>query len=95
VIAGEARDGEVVLSVEDEGTGVPDAERERIFERFYQVDQSTTRSVSGAGLGLYICRKLADEIGGRVWLERSDARGSVFTLAIPSRKAAGERLSHA
>jgi len=75
----------VVVSVEDEGAGIPEEAQERIFERFFQVDSSATRSVGGTGLGLYICRKLADAIGGRLWLERSGPEGTVFRLWIPDR----------
>ena len=78
-----ADDGRV-LSVEDEGGGIPDDSRERVFERFYQVDQTSTRRVGGTGLGLYICSKMADSLGARLWLDRSDAQGSVFCLALPS-----------
>jgi signal transduction histidine kinase len=72
-----------VITVEDEGQGIPPHLHERIFERFYQVDQSTTRPTGGTGLGLYICRRLADVMGAEVKLERSDERGSVFSLTIP------------
>ena len=74
----------VLVSVTDEGHGVPVDLQEKIFERFFQVDQSSTRAVGGTGLGLYICRKMTDVIGGRLWLERSDDRGSVFSFWIPS-----------
>ena len=77
-------DGGRVLSVEDEGGGIPDDSRDRVFDRFYQVDQSSTRRVGGTGLGLYICSKMADSLGARLWLERSDAQGSLFCLALPS-----------
>jgi signal transduction histidine kinase len=73
----------VVVSVRDLGPGIPADQQDRIFERFYQVDQSLTRLVGGAGMGLYICRKAAEGLGGRVWLERSDATGSVFSLWLP------------
>ena len=73
----------VVMSVADEGPGIPDIEQARIFDRFYQIDQSSTRAAGGTGLGLYICRKLAEAIGGDVRLERSDENGSVFALWIP------------
>ncbi|MEA2459829.1 MAG: hypothetical protein QOH90_6 [Actinomycetota bacterium] len=73
----------VVLSVSDLGEGVPTDVQERIFDRFYQVDQSSTRKVGGTGLGLYICRRLGEAIGGRVWLERSTPEGSTFSLWIP------------
>jgi signal transduction histidine kinase len=80
----------LVLSVEDEGAGIPEEAQERIFERFFQVDSSATRSVGGTGLGLYICRKLADAIGGRLWLERSGPEGTVFRLWIPESPPASE-----
>jgi signal transduction histidine kinase len=80
--AGQQGEG-VLISVRDHGSGIPREERDRIFERFYQVDHTSTRLVGGAGMGLYICRKAAESLGGRVWLERSDARGSVFSLWLP------------
>ena len=83
-VRGRRQSDGILVSVMDEGRGIPEDLHERIFERFYQVDQSSTRSVGGTGLGLYICRKMADIIGGRLWLERSDARGSTFCLWIPS-----------
>jgi two-component system sensor histidine kinase SenX3 len=72
------------VSVIDHGCGIPPEEREKIFERFYQIDQSATRRVGGAGIGLYICRQAAELLGGRVWLERSDPGGSTFSLWLPS-----------
>jgi signal transduction histidine kinase len=73
----------VQVVVEDQGPGIPSEQQDRIFDRFYQVDQTSTRAVGGTGLGLYICRRLAEVIGARLALERSDERGSVFTLLIP------------
>jgi signal transduction histidine kinase len=76
-------DGGVRISVEDRGSGIPPEEQDRIFDRFYQVDQSLTRRVGGAGMGLYICRKAAQSLGARVWLERTGPSGSVFCLWLP------------
>ncbi len=73
----------VLVSVTDEGRGIPAELHDKVFERFYQVDQSSTRAVGGTGLGLYICRKMTEVIGGRLWLERSDTMGSVFCLGSP------------
>jgi signal transduction histidine kinase len=73
----------IVITVEDEGGGIPEVARERVFERFYQVDSSHTRRQGGTGLGLYICRMMAEAIGARIWLSRSDAGGSEFCLFVP------------
>lgn len=74
----------VLAAVQDEGHGIPEDQREQVFERFYQVDSSATRSVGGTGLGLYICRRMAEQLGARIWLEASGDRGSTFCLFIPS-----------
>ena len=75
--------GGVEVLVEDEGPGIPKEQQDRIFDRFYQVDQTSTRAVGGTGLGLYICRRLTEVIGAKIALERSDEHGSAFTLLIP------------
>jgi signal transduction histidine kinase len=76
-------DDGVAALVEDRGPGIPKELHQKVFERFYQADQSTTRTVGGTGLGLYICQRLAEVLGGRVTLERSDDRGSVFKVWVP------------
>jgi signal transduction histidine kinase len=73
----------VRVSIRDRGPGVPVDERERIFDRFYQVDHGTTRSVGGAGMGLYICKRAADALGARVWLDDSGPGGSTFCAWLP------------
>ena len=83
-----ALDGGLLVSVHDQGGGIPPESQERIFERFYRVDQSATRSAGGVGLGLYICRKLSETLGGRLWLERSDGDGSAFALWLPTSPSA-------
>ncbi len=81
----EARDGEGLISVSDEGIGIPPDERERIFEKFYRLDPSMTRGVGGSGLGLYIIRELVTQMGGEVRVESELGRGSTFTLSLPLR----------
>lgn len=78
------REGEgIAISVVDEGPGIPVESQDRVFDRFYQVDQSSTRPAGGTGLGLYICRRLAEALEGRVWLEETGPEGSTFSLWIP------------
>jgi signal transduction histidine kinase len=71
------------VSVHDAGPGIDLAERERIFDRFYQIDHGTTRRVGGAGMGLYICKRAAEALGARVWLEESGRDGSTFCAWLP------------
>jgi two-component system phosphate regulon sensor histidine kinase PhoR len=73
----------VRFSVRDEGIGVPTAERERIFEKFYRLDPELTRGVGGTGLGLYICRELVHRMDGRIWVKPGDERGSIFIVELP------------
>ncbi|MGI8775297.1 MAG: ATP-binding protein [Actinomycetota bacterium] len=87
-ISGRVEGKGVTVSVTDRGPGIPKGVQERIFERFYQVDQTSTRESGGTGLGLYICRRLAESVRGRLWLERSSEQGSTFSLWIPSAPAA-------
>ncbi|GBC87197.1 Sensor histidine kinase WalK [bacterium HR12] len=80
-----AEDGWLVFSVRDHGIGIPAHEIPRIFERFYQVDQSSTRSFRGAGLGLSLVRDLVQHLGGGVEVESAEGEGSRFTVRIPVR----------
>jgi heavy metal sensor kinase len=77
------RGDEVGVTVSDTGPGIPAAEREHVFDRFYRVDRSRSRESGGSGLGLAICREIATAHGGRVWVE-SEGNGSAFSLALPA-----------
>jgi signal transduction histidine kinase len=76
----------IVLRVTDEGPGIPEADRERIFERFVRLDQGS----GGAGLGLAMARRIAEVHDGCLTLESSDARGSCFAVTLPLRAHAIE-----
>jgi two-component system phosphate regulon sensor histidine kinase PhoR len=73
----------VLLSVADHGPGVPEADLDRVFERFYRVDKSRTRDPGGTGLGLSIVRHLVELHGGRVWAHNRREGGAVFTISLP------------
>jgi two-component system, OmpR family, phosphate regulon sensor histidine kinase PhoR len=82
VSAGVEGDG-LHLSVVDEGWGIPYADQERVFERFYRVDKGRGRDTGGTGLGLAIVRHVAIAHGGRVELQSVPGYGSIFTLIVP------------
>ena len=77
-----ADDGEVVVSVADQGIGIPKADQGRIFERFYKVDRARVRG-GGTGLGLSIARNVLQQHGGRIWVESEEGVGSTFSFALP------------
>jgi two-component system OmpR family sensor kinase len=77
--------GEVGVTVTDDGPGIPADARAHIFDRFYRVDRARGRDAGGSGLGLAICREIATAHGGRVWVDSQEGTGSAFTLAIPRR----------
>jgi signal transduction histidine kinase len=71
------------VRVVDTGVGVPEAERGRVFDAFYQVDQSSTREHGGAGLGLSIVKRLVEAHGGSIRVEANEPRGAVFVVKLP------------
>ncbi|HYL69185.1 MAG TPA: ATP-binding protein [Candidatus Limnocylindria bacterium] len=75
--------GEAVVTVADTGIGIPLAEQERIFERFYRVDAARSREAGGTGLGLSIAKHIVEAHGGRLWVESTVGSGSQFSFSIP------------
>jgi PAS domain S-box-containing protein len=82
-IKGESSENEALVTVADEGIGVPLRDRDRIFDRFYRVEDDSTKSTKGTGLGLYICKTLIEAHGGRIWVQGELGRGSRFTFSLP------------
>ncbi len=75
----------VQIEVEDEGLGIPTAEQELIFEKFYRLDAAMTRGVGGSGLGLYISRAIVTQMGGTLSVRSVADVGSTFTVTLPLR----------
>ena len=74
----------ILLRVRDQGEGMQEEEREKIFEKFVRLSRSLTTPVRGSGLGLYISRRYIEAMGGKLWLERSiPGEGSTFTFYLP------------
>jgi len=77
------RGGSAVIAVVDHGSGIPAEDRERIFDRFTQLDQSDTRSKGGTGLGLSIVKSLAEVMHGSVRIEETEGGGATFVIEMP------------
>jgi signal transduction histidine kinase/CheY-like chemotaxis protein len=78
---------EIRFTVSDTGIGIPADRLDRLFRSFSQVDASTTRKYGGTGLGLVICRRLAELLGGRIWVESEPGTGSRFSFTILAKSA--------
>jgi len=78
-----ANSGQAIIEVRDSGPGIPAADRDRIFDRFYRVDASRSREEGGVGLGLAIARWAIEANGGRIRLASDRGSGSVFQVLLP------------
>jgi signal transduction histidine kinase/putative methionine-R-sulfoxide reductase with GAF domain len=84
-IEARAADGSFVVAVSDTGPGISEADQQRIFEEFQQVDSSSTRKKGGSGLGLAISKRIVELHGGRLWVESTPGQGSTFYFTVPLR----------
>jgi two-component system phosphate regulon sensor histidine kinase PhoR len=84
ILRAEAVAGSVIISVEDEGPGIPAEHLPRLFERFYRVDKGRSRELGGTGLGLAIVKHIALVHGGRAEVESEPERGSTFRIILPA-----------
>jgi len=73
----------VQLQIQDTGVGIPEEDIPHLFQKFYRVDSSTTRTVGGTGLGLFICKKIIELYNGRIWVESRPGKGSTFYINLP------------
>ena len=76
-------DGRVILSISDEGLGIPRKDLAHIFERFYRVDKARSREQGGTGLGLAISKEVVELHGGKIWVNSVENQGSTFFIALP------------
>jgi two-component system sensor histidine kinase SenX3 len=83
------------LSVVDRGVGIPEDERERVFDRFYRASNIGSITDTGMGLGLYICRRIIEAHDGRIWVEATPGGGSTFVVAVPGHPASQPADEHA
>jgi len=79
----EERDNEVIFYVKDNGVGISTQTQKELFKEFYQLDMSDTRKHQGLGLGLKICKGIVQGLGGKIWVESEEGKGSTFFFTIP------------
>ncbi|ABR54519.1 integral membrane sensor signal transduction histidine kinase [Methanococcus vannielii SB] len=84
IIGKETENGDVHITVKDNGAGIPKKDLEKIFDQFYQVDSSTKRKKGGSGLGLAVCKSIIQAHGGTIWVESELGRGSTFHIVLPA-----------
>lgn len=77
------RKTEVVLSITDQGLGIPKKDLGHIFDRFFRVDKARSRAQGGTGLGLAISKEIIERFGGKIWVESSEGKGSTFSISLP------------
>jgi PAS domain S-box-containing protein len=86
-IGGRVSPGEVIVTVTDQGVGIPLEEQARIFERFFRGSRERHQRTPGAGLGLYLVKAIVEAHGGRIWVESHPGEGATFSFALPLEQA--------
>ena len=83
-VRGRSEGRHVLLQVCDHGIGIPEQDLDRVFERFYRVENPVTQQAGGVGLGLSVCRGIVQAHGGRIWVESVLGEGSTFSFTLPA-----------
>lgn len=77
----------VILSISDQGLGIPRKDLPHVFDRFYRVDKARSRAQGGTGLGLAISKEVVERLNGRIWVDSKEGKGSTFYISLPYQEA--------
>ena len=83
LVSAETRDKEILITVKDSGYGISKSHQKRIFEPFFQAEQTIYRKQGGTGLGLVICKGIVEAQGGKIWSESEPGKGTTFYFTVP------------
>jgi signal transduction histidine kinase len=86
-------DEQLLVAVRDTGSGISEADQDRIFDEFQQADNSSSRRKGGTGLGLSIAKRIIEMHGGCIWVESVQGEGSTFSFTLPTSKTKKTRQS--
>jgi len=84
LVEAKIKEKNIIFSVQDNGPGIPKDKQSHIFKKFYQIDTSATRKHGGTGLGLVICKGIAEGLRGKIWLESEFGKGTTFFIYFPA-----------
>ena len=76
---------DIQVKVKDTGYGIPKGEQKNIFLKFFRAENITHKDVSGTGLGLYLIKHIAESLGGELWFESAENKGSTFYFSLPKK----------
>jgi two-component system sensor histidine kinase VicK len=74
---------ELVLTVKDHGYGIPRRQQSKVFTKLFRADNARKAVSDGSGLGLYVCKAMVEQLGGKIWFESTEGKGSTFHVSLP------------
>jgi two-component system sensor histidine kinase VicK len=83
-VTGQLEENQIMITVEDDGIGIPKEDIPFIFDKFYRVERPETEGIVGSGLGLSMVKTIVEKHQGRIWAESVEGEGTTFTLVLPT-----------
>jgi two-component system, OmpR family, sensor histidine kinase VicK len=87
------KDEEIIVSISDQGMGIPKENIGKIFDRFYRVDKARTRKLGGTGLGLAIAKEMVNAHGGAIWATSEEGKGTKISFSLPYERSEEDEWS--